>query len=58
MKDFLINVVIVGITILLYHFDILRVFTTAWFGWGIGIVVFLLFLVALKILGNPFAKDE
>ena len=58
MKDFLINVVIVGVAFLLYHFDILRIFTTKGFGWGIGIVVFLLFLVALKILGNPFAKDE
>ncbi len=58
MRDFLVNIIIVGVAILLYHLDILKIFSTKAFGWGIGIVIFLLLLAALKILGNPFAKDE
>ena len=58
MKDFWINIVIVGGVLALYHFDILGIFSSKHLGWGIGVVIFLLFLAALKILGNPFAKDN
>lgn len=58
MKDFWVNIVIVGVVLALYHFDILKIFSSKYVGWGIGVVIFLLFLAALKILGNPFAKDN
>ena len=58
MKDFVVNIIIVGIALALYYFDILEIFTAKYTGWIVGIIVFLLFLAALKILGNPFAKDN
>ncbi|MBR1604475.1 MAG: hypothetical protein IJ660_00015 [Alphaproteobacteria bacterium] len=58
MKDFWVNIIIVGVALFLYHFDILAIFSSKYLGWGIGVVIFLLFLAALKILGNPFAKDN
>jgi hypothetical protein len=58
MKDFVVNIIIAGIALALYYFDILEIFTSKYTGWVIGIIIFLLFLAALKILGNPFAKDD
>lgn len=58
MKDFAVNIIIVGIALALYYFDILEIFTAKYTGWIVGFIVFLLFLAALKILGNPFAKDN
>lgn len=58
MKDFAVNIVIVCIAIALYYFNILEIFTAKYTGWVIGVIIFLLFLAALKILGNPFAKDD
>jgi hypothetical protein len=58
MKNFVVNMGIAGIAFILYYLDILEIFTSKYAGWIIGGVVFLLFLAALKILGNPFAKDD
>ena len=58
MKNFVVNMGIAGIACLMYYFDILELFTSKYAGWIIGGVIFLLFLAALKILGNPFAKDD
>ena len=58
MKDFVVNIIIIGIALALYYFDILEIFTAQYTGWIVGIIIFLLFLAALKILGNPFAKDD
>ena len=58
MKNFVANIGIVAIAMGLYYFDILDVLTAKYTGLIIGIVIFLLFLAALKILGNPFAKDD
>ena len=58
MKNFVANIGIVAIAMGLYYFDILDILTAKYTGWIIGIVIFLLFLAALKILGNPFAKDD
>ena len=58
MKDFAVNIVIVAVAFLLYYFDILEIFTSKYAGWVIGAVIVLLFFVALKILGNPFTKDD
>jgi integral membrane sensor domain MASE1 len=58
MKNFVVNMGIAGIACLIYYLDILELFTSKYAGWIIGGVIFLLFLAALKILGNPFAKDD
>ena len=58
MKDFAVNIVIVAVAFLLYYFDILKIFTSKYASWVIGAVIVLLFFAALKILGNPFAKDD
>ena len=58
MKDFVVNITIVGVAVLLYYFNILGIFTTKYATWVMGGVIFLLFLAALKILGNPFKKDD
>ena len=58
MKDFAVNIVIVAVAILLYYFDILEIFTSKYAGLVIGAVIVLLFFAALKILGNPFTKDD
>ncbi|MBQ8464532.1 MAG: hypothetical protein IJ545_00820 [Alphaproteobacteria bacterium] len=58
MKDFVVNIIIAGIALALYYFDVLEIFTSKYAGLVIGIIIFLLFLAALKILGNPFAKDD
>ena len=58
MKNFAANIGIVAIAMLVYYFDILDILTAKYTGWIIGIVIFLLFLAALKIVGNPFAKDD
>ena len=58
MKNFVVNMGIAGIACLMYYLNILELFTSKYAGWIIGGVIFLLFLAALKILGNPFAKDD
>lgn len=58
MKDFVVNISIVGIAVLCYYFNILGIFTSKYANWVIAGVIFLLFLAALKILGNPFKKDD
>ena len=58
MKNFAVNMVIVIIVMVVYHFDLLDLFTSKYAPWVIGFIIFLLFLAALKILGNPFAKDN
>ena len=58
MKDFAVNIVIVAAAFLFYYFDILEIFTSKYACWVIGVVIVLLFFAALKILGNPFTKDD
>lgn len=58
MKNFVVNIGIAGIACVLYYLNILEIFTSKYAGWIIASVIFLLFLAALKILGNPFAKDD
>lgn len=58
MKNFVVNMLIVGIAVLVYYFDLLDLFTSEYAGWVIGGIIVLLFGAALKILGNPFAKDD
>lgn len=58
MKDFAVNIVIVAVAFLLYYLDIFKIFTSKYAGWVIGAVIVLLFFAALKILGNPFTKDD
>jgi len=58
MKNFAVNISIILLILLAYRFDIFDIFVAKHTGWIIGVVIFLLFIVAIKILGNPFAKDE
>ena len=58
MKSFVVNIVIIILAVIVYSFDILDIFTSKYAGWIIGFIIFLLFGAALKILGNPFAKDD
>ena len=58
MKDFFVNIIIVAIALVVYYFDLLDIFTSKYALWVIGFIIFLLFLAALKILGNPFAKED
>ena len=58
MKSFVVNAIIIVLVMAVYYFDLLDFFTTKYALWIILGVIFLLFLAALKILGNPFAKDN
>lgn len=58
MKDFAVNILIIVLVMLAYYFDIWDIFNSKSAGWIICIIILLLFVAALKILGNPFAKDD
>ena len=58
MKSFVVNIAIIIIALVVYYFDILDIFTSKYIGWVLGFIILLLFGAALKILGNPFAKDD
>jgi len=58
MKDFAVNIAIVGLVIVLYYFDILSLLSSKYLSWGVGIFILVLLAAAVKILGNPFAKDD
>lgn len=58
MKNLALNIVIIGLVLLAYHFEIFDLFNSKYALWIIGFIIFLLFLAALKILGNPLAKDD
>ena len=58
MKDFVVNIIIVGIALVMYYFGVLDLFTAKYTIWVVLFIIFLLFLAALKILGNPFAKGK
>ena len=58
MKSFAVNILIIVIIMAVYYFDIFEILTSKYFGWIIALIIFLLFGAALKILGNPFAKDD
>ena len=58
MRDFVTNILIVAVVMLAYYLDIFDILNSKYMGWIIGIIIILLFAAALKILGNPFAKDD
>ena len=58
MINFAVNILIILLIMLAYYFDVFSVFTSKYTSWVIGGIILLLFAAALKILGNPFAKDD
>jgi len=58
MKDFAVNILIILLIMLAYYLDVFNMFTSEHTLWVVGGIIILLFAIALKILGNPFAKDD
>ena len=58
MKDFAVNILIILLIMLAYYLDVFNMFTSEHALWVVGGIIILLFAIALKILGNPFAKDD
>lgn len=58
MKAFLINIGIIIVLILAYYIDFFGWFTSKYAFIGSLVMVVIVLIIALKVLGNPFKKED
>lgn len=58
MRAILVNIIIFMATIGAYYIDFFGWFTSRYAFWGALALVAVVFIIAIKVLGNPFAGGD
>lgn len=58
MRTILINIIIFAAVLAIYYTDFFGFFTSSFAFWGALVLVIVLLLIAVKVLGNPFAGGD